>query len=88
MKHLHRSLTTSTVEMSIQKPTKQSTKKNESITRNIEAATIKKMQKLMFNCMRFILHRFNAVVSGGSVGYEKYPESLVKKGREKNCLKH
>ena len=46
MKHSHHSLTTSTVEMSIQKPTKQSTKKNESVTRNIDSATIRKNAKV------------------------------------------
>ena len=46
MKDLHHSLTTSTVETSTKKPTKQSTKKSGSISRNIDTATIKKNAKV------------------------------------------
>ena len=46
MKDLHHSLTTSKVEVKSKKPTKQSVKKSISITRNIDAATIKRNAKV------------------------------------------
>ena len=46
MKGLHHSLTTSAVETTTKKPTKQSVKKSISINRNVDAVTIKKNAKV------------------------------------------
>ena len=65
MKDLHASLTTSKVETSNQKPTKQSSKKSGSITRNIDAATINKNAKVDVQLLSDFYRLVDA--SGGAI---------------------
>lgn len=65
MKDLHHSLTTSTVKTSTKKPTKQSTKKSGSISRNVDAATIKKNAKVDVQLLSDFYRLIDA--SGGAI---------------------